>query len=101
MAGFALLGQSDALLQHSTHGVSFGYQLAAVAATVAIALAGGTLAGLLVSWVNPADQELTAAQLFDDGAYWTVRMTCREKDGVGKGCWREESRNQFTRKPWP
>ena len=72
-----MLGQSSALLQHATPGISFGFQVAAVAATVAIALAGGTLAGLLVSWINPADQNLTAAQLFDDGAYWMVRLSCQ------------------------
>lgn len=73
MAGFAALGQSAVLLQHSTAGIAFGYQLAGIAATVAIALVSGALAGLTVATLNPADQQLTAAQLFDDGTYWTVR----------------------------
>ena len=74
VAGFAALGQSGAMLQHSSRGATFGYQVAAVVVTVAIAVVGGALAGLLVSWVNPADQNLTSAQLFEDGTYWTVRF---------------------------
>ena len=73
VAGLASLGQSKVLLTHGSHGATFGYQLAAILVTLALAATGGTLAGLLVSWVNPADQDLTAAQLFDDATFWTVR----------------------------
>ena len=75
MAGFAALGQDAALLQHSSRGAAFGYQLAAVAVTVAIGAAGGTLGGFLVTAFDPVDQKLTAAQLFEDGTFWTVRAT--------------------------
>ena len=74
VAGLAMRGQSSALLQHSTHVIRFDFQMAAVGATVAIALISGTLVGQLVSWANPADQELTTAQLFEDGPFWTVRQ---------------------------
>ena len=73
VAGFASFGQNPALLQGVSHGTAFGHQIAAIVVTVAIAAAGGAAAGLLVSAVNPADQILTAAQLFDDGTFWTVR----------------------------
>jgi len=74
VAGFAALGQDAVLLQHSSHGAAFGYQLAAIAVTVAIAVVSGGAAGWFVSIVNLADQNLTPAQLFDDGTYWTVRQ---------------------------
>ena len=73
VAGFAALGQDQALLEHSSRGAALGYQIAAVAVTVVIAAAGGTLAGFLVTSFDPADQKLTAAQLFEDGTFWTVR----------------------------
>ena len=76
MAGFAALGQDRALLQHSSRGAAFGYQVAAVAVTVAIAAVGGTLGGFLVTAFDPVDQKLTAAQLFEDGTFWTVRAAC-------------------------
>ena len=72
MAGFAALGQDSVLLQHSSRGAVFGYQIAAIAVTLAIAVVGGSLAGWVVSTVNLADQTLTPAQLFDDGTFWTV-----------------------------
>ncbi len=78
MAGFAALGQDAALLQHSSRGAAFGYQLAAVAVTVAIGAAGGTLGGFLVTAFDPVDQKLTAAQLFEDGTFWTVRASLLE-----------------------
>lgn len=72
VAGFAALGQDRALLEHSSRGAAFGYQVAAVVVTVAIAAAGGALAGFLVTAFDPADQKLTSAQLFDDGTFWVV-----------------------------
>ncbi len=80
VAGFAALGQDAALLQHSSRGAAFGYQLAAVAVTVAIGAAGGALGGFLVTAFDPVDQKLRAAQLFEDGTFWTVRaalLQCR------------------------
>ena len=73
MAGFAALGQEPALLSHSSRGVALGYQVAAVVVTVAIAAVGGTIGGFLVTAFDPAEQKLTAAQLFEDGTFWTVR----------------------------
>ena len=74
MAAFAALGQDSVLLKHSSHGAAFGYQIAAIAVTLAIATIGGSLAGWVVSTVNLANQNMTPEQLFDDGTFWTVRQ---------------------------
>ena len=75
------------LLQHSSRGAVFGYQISAIAVTLAIATVGGSLAGWVVSTVNLADQTLTPAQLFDDGTFWTVRrpviLNDRHENSVG------------------
>ena len=47
-------------------------QIASIVCTVAIAILTGSIAGWIVSAVNPAGHRLSAAQLFDDGAYWQV-----------------------------
>ena len=56
VAGFAALGQDHGLLGHSSRGAAFGYQLAAVAVTVAKSAAGGVSAGFLVTAFASADQ---------------------------------------------
>ena len=71
VAGFAALGQNQALLDHSSR-AAFSYQIAAVVVTVAISAAGGMLAGFLVTAFEPAGQKMMATQLFEDGTYWTV-----------------------------
>jgi hypothetical protein len=48
-------------------------QIASIVCTVAIAILAGSIAGWIVSAVNPAGHRLSAMQLFDDGAYWQVR----------------------------
>ena len=94
MAGFAALGQDAALLQHSSRGAAFGFQLAAVAVTVAIGAAGGTLGGFLVTAFDLVDQKLTAAQLFEDGTFWTVRVTT-----LVRWCMRTQAVLVLTRDP--
>jgi hypothetical protein len=51
-------------------------QIASIVCTVAIAILTGSIAGWIVSAVNPAGHRLSAAQLFDDGAYWQVGRVC-------------------------
>ena len=46
------------------------YQIAGLAANVAIALLGGTLAGLLAKYINPARQTLGTDDLFEDTLIW-------------------------------
>lgn len=53
-------------------------QIASIVCTVAIAVLTGSIAGWIVSAVNPAGHRLSAAQLFDDGAYWQVCIQCRD-----------------------
>ena len=58
-------------------------QIASIVCTVAIAILTGSIAGWLVSAVNPAGHRLSAAQLFDDGVYWQVRSWCRKHRPCG------------------
>ena len=46
------------------------HQIAGLAANVGIALLGGTLAGLLAKYVNPARQALDTDDLFEDTLIW-------------------------------
>jgi len=73
VAGVSAWGQDASLLSHSSYGATVGWQCLAVLVTLTAASVGGTLAGVLVSTVNPAKQHLGPHQLFDDGAFWTVR----------------------------
>ena len=66
-------GQDASLLSHSSYGATVGWQSLAVLVTLTAASIGGTLAGAIVSSINPAKQSLGPHQLFDDGAFWTVR----------------------------
>jgi hypothetical protein len=76
VAGVSALGQDASLLSHSSYGATVGWQCLAVLVTLTAASVGGTLAGAIVSSVNPAKQSLGPHQLFDDGAFWTVRALC-------------------------
>ena len=67
-------GQDASLLSRSSYGATVGWQCVAVLVTLAAASVGGTLAGAIVSSINPAKQSLGPHQLFDDGAFWTVRV---------------------------
>ena len=73
VAGVSAWGQDASLLSHASYGATVGWQCLAVLVTLTAASVGGTLAGVLVSTVNPAKQHLGPHQLFDDGAFWTVR----------------------------
>lgn len=46
------------------------WQLAGLGVTLAMAMAGGTLAGWLVSTVGVVPQELTVRQLYNDKVWW-------------------------------
>ncbi|CAK0782997.1 hypothetical protein CVIRNUC_006192 [Coccomyxa viridis] len=46
------------------------YQVAGLAANVAIALLGGTIAGLLTKYIDPARQSLDTDDLFEDACFW-------------------------------
>ncbi len=46
------------------------WQLAALGATLAVALLGGALAGFIVSRASPAGQCLGEEDLFEDAAFW-------------------------------
>ena len=46
------------------------WQLAAVGATLSIALVGGTVAGLIVAKAIPAGQLLGEEELFEDAVFW-------------------------------
>ena len=72
VAGVSAWGQDASLLSHSTYGATVGWQCLAVLVTLTAASVSGTLAGAIVSTVNPAKQHLGPHQLFDDGAFWTV-----------------------------
>ncbi len=72
VAGVSAWGQDASLLSHSSYGATVGWQCLAVLVTLMAASIGGTLAGVIVSTVNPAKQHLGPHQLFDDGAFWTV-----------------------------
>eukprot|EP00877_Chromochloris_zofingiensis_P007162 jgi/Chrzof1/269/Cz01g09120.t1 len=70
VAGFAAFGQDMSVVPH--HSAQLGYQIAAILVTMALAIAGGVLAGALVSRFNPLRESvLDAPLLFDDGAFWT------------------------------
>lgn len=49
-----------------------GYQIAGLVATIAIAMAGGTLTGFLMKL--PIWDRLLREELYDDAAFWEV--TC-------------------------
>ena len=52
------------------HALQAAYQLAGLAANVAIALLGGALAGLLARYINPGRQTLGTDDLFEDTLIW-------------------------------
>ena len=47
-------------------------QLAALGATLAVALVGGTMAGFIVARINPAGHSLDEDDLFEDAVFWCV-----------------------------
>ena len=72
VAGFAAFNQPEGMAPHGN--AQLGYQVAAVAATVAVAAISGALAAAVISrrWAGK-DHEgamLDMVQLFDDGMFW-------------------------------
>ncbi|KIZ01774.1 Ammonium transporter Rh type C [Monoraphidium neglectum] len=80
VAGFASFGAANAAA--APHGAAqLGWQLAAIAATVAIGATGGGLAGWAAARANPMSQLIDGAHLFDDGLIWTgVDLEVSTKD---------------------
>ncbi len=70
VAGLASFGAANAIV--APHGTAqLAWQLAALAATVGIAAAGGGLVGWAVARANPYGQVIDGNALFDDGFLWT------------------------------
>lgn len=73
VAGLAGLGQSGGarmLLPHAA-GLQLGFQVAAIAATICIAMGSGAAGAALIAFAVPARERLDGHVLFDDGAFWT------------------------------
>ena len=66
-----------ALLSHNVllrlHGQAL-WQLAALGATLAVALVGGTVAGVIVAKINPAGHSLGEDGLFEDAVFWCAAL---------------------------
>ena len=86
VAGFAAFNQPLGMAPHGT--AQLGYQIAAVAATVAIAAISGALAAAVISrrWVGEKHEGamLDMLQLFDDGMFW-AEVECEGTGGLMGG----------------
>ena len=69
VAGFASLTQSSGYLNYDLGITQLGYQIAAMGATLAIAVTGGAIVGFLLS-LPYGGPSLTPTEMFDDAAFW-------------------------------